>query len=136
MLKPNDFEHIKKMIENKDKVKLRVDAGFGKKSITYIGGLGNVVFQLKEDNEENVSIHHMSFKNERKGLGTAVLEELIQYLAKNNKRKLFVENVTTRAMVEFCKKNGFKPVERQVYIKDDGCLYGNYQLTIETEEVL
>jgi hypothetical protein len=133
-MRERDFKDLIDMIQKREKLRLRVESGLSQNSLTIHNTYGDKVLQFKVIPEDKLVIQHISFQNPRKGLGTLVVERLKDYANSQNISTILVENGTTEAIVKFAKKHGFKPVQGEVFIKEDGVLYGNYELSLTTQQ--
>lgn len=65
----------------------------------------NVIFRIEKD---MIVITHIYLNKTRQGLGTYIINWLIEYGRKNNKKQVSLRNVSTLEMNNLAKKLGFK----------------------------
>lgn len=123
----NNFENVKKMIEDLDSVDLYCNvSSFGSSLYLYSLDLGTELY-LKY-NFKSLIISRVQFKNTRQGIMTSVLQELIIIARKYNLEKIIVQSVLTKEMSDFCMKNNFKHVP--CCFSGDYSYIGDYELDL------
>lgn len=78
-------------------------------------------------------ISRLQLQNKHNGIGTEILNMLIDYCNDKKITSIIAESVLTKPMINFCTKHGFKPVKFQTYVLDNE-IYGNYKLDLQKEK--
>ena len=134
MLREREFKALIERIQKVEGIRLRVDTGFSNRTLSIRTLFGDKVLQFKVVPDEKLVIQHIAFRNQRKGIGGFTLEALTTYAKENHLHQIMIENGNTLSIVAFAKKYGFQEVKGEVYINEDGILYGNYLLQLTGEE--
>lgn len=77
-----------------------------------------------------LAITNIEMPTKRRGQGSWVVEWLKNYARLKGLKQLSIEHVTTFAAIDFCSKNGFKPMVIGCTGIIDGKMFGNYVLDL------
>lgn len=79
--------------------------------------------------ELRLTISRVQFIHRRNGLMTALFHFFLEHCKRNHIREIVVQSVETKAMANWCMKNGFELVYATA-IQVDGFSAGDYKFTI------
>lgn len=128
-LNPDDYSKLVELINEKDNVELEV--AYNKMFNTlWLSGPFETELYLKSGYKKDLIISRICLTNRHSGIGTQILDWLINYAKEKGFLGITVESVITQAMDNFCNKHNFTRVEHSG-TECNNIWHGNYYLKLE-----
>lgn len=123
----DDYKEIIDLFEKDDegKVEARMDMGR-----LFIHGNENELMLRFHHHARELIIARISFKQQRKGHGSQLLELLKTYAKEKEYHVIIMESVLTEEAVNFSLKHGFIKQEEMYNLSDQNNPFGNYRLVL------
>lgn len=80
-----------------------------------------------------ITIARIAVNNKGIGIGSKIIEAMINYSKKNKLEAIYIESILSIEMINLALKYNFKPVKSNIFIYDDN-MFGNYKLDINTRK--
>lgn len=123
----DEIQELKEFLESASGQPIKVSlAGRGQ-----VFKLSGVKMELRVRQDRNLlAITNIEMPTKRRGQGRWVVEWLKKYARSKGLKQLSIEHVTTFEAIDFCSKNGFKPMLLGCTGIIDGKIFGNYVMDL------